>query len=46
VKKIKPKKAYFTHISHKMGLHASVSKELPDNIALAVDGLKLDLGNR
>jgi len=41
VQKINPNNAYFTHISHKMGLHAEVSKELPDNIALAVDGLSV-----
>ena len=34
---------YFTHISHTMGLHRSVAKELPENIFLAYDGLKLDL---
>ena len=41
VRKINPGKAYFTHISHKMGLHAEVSKELPSNIALAIDGLQI-----
>jgi phosphoribosyl 1,2-cyclic phosphate phosphodiesterase len=30
---------YFTHISHKMGLHDEVSKELPENIKIAYDGL-------
>lgn len=34
-------KTYFTHLSHKMGLHAEVSKQLPDNIHLAFDGLSL-----
>ena len=34
---------YFTHISHTMGLHRSVAKELPENIFLAYDGLKLDV---
>lgn len=43
VQKINPEKAYFTHISHKLGLHASVSKELPKNIALAFDGLQISL---
>jgi phosphoribosyl 1,2-cyclic phosphate phosphodiesterase len=42
VEKIKPKKTYFTHISHKLGLHADVSRELPPNVALAYDGLQLD----
>ncbi len=35
-------KTYFTHISHRLGKHADVSKILPPNIELAYDGLKLD----
>jgi phosphoribosyl 1,2-cyclic phosphate phosphodiesterase len=34
---------YFTHISHQLGLHDIVSDELPTNISLAYDGLKLIL---
>lgn len=41
VKELKPKKAYFTHISHQLGLHEMVNKELPENIELAFDGLQL-----
>jgi phosphoribosyl 1,2-cyclic phosphate phosphodiesterase len=36
--KVKAEKTYFTHLSHRMGLHATVSKELPENISIAVDG--------
>lgn len=43
IQKIKPARAYLTHMSHKMGLHAEVSKELPENIQLAYDGLILEL---
>ena len=43
VKRINPEKAYFTHISHKMGLHSVVSKELPANVFLAVDGLQISI---
>jgi phosphoribosyl 1,2-cyclic phosphate phosphodiesterase len=32
---------YFTHISHKLGSHADVAKELPSNTALAHDGLQI-----
>lgn len=32
---------YFTHISHQLGLHDEVSKELPEGISLAYDGLEL-----
>jgi phosphoribosyl 1,2-cyclic phosphate phosphodiesterase len=43
VQKIQPKKAYFTHLSHRMGLHNLISEELPENIFLAYDGLKLEM---
>ena len=36
-------KAYFTHISHQLGLHAEVESELPEGIHLAYDGLTLEL---
>lgn len=41
VAELNPKKAYFTHISHKLGFHAHVSKMLPKNVFLAFDGLKI-----
>jgi phosphoribosyl 1,2-cyclic phosphate phosphodiesterase len=41
VKELAPKKAYFTHISHQLGLHETVNKELPSNIELAFDSLQL-----
>jgi phosphoribosyl 1,2-cyclic phosphate phosphodiesterase len=43
IKLIQPKQAYLTHISHKMGLHNDVSLELPSNVALAYDGLVLEM---
>ncbi|WP_298763624.1 MBL fold metallo-hydrolase [uncultured Polaribacter sp.] len=43
VAEIKPKKAYFTHISHKLGFHKEVSKILPKNVFLAFDGLKIEI---
>lgn len=43
VKRIQPEQAYFTHLSHLMGRHAAVMQELPPNIAIAYDGLQLDL---
>lgn len=39
---INPKKAYLTHISHLMGRHADVNKELPSNVEIAYDGLQID----
>ena len=43
INKWKPKQAYFTHISHQLGRHADVEKELPASIRLAYDGLTLEL---
>jgi len=40
---LRPEKAYLTHISHFMGFHEEVQKELPDFIELAYDGLTFEL---
>ena len=42
VKRVKPNKAYFTHISQYLGFHEEVEKTLPTNVFLAYDGLKLE----
>jgi phosphoribosyl 1,2-cyclic phosphate phosphodiesterase len=34
---------YFTHISHRLGLHKEVTQELPEGVFLAHDGLKISL---
>jgi len=38
---LKPKKAYFTHISHQLGLHEEIKKQLPSWIEPAYDGLSV-----
>jgi phosphoribosyl 1,2-cyclic phosphate phosphodiesterase len=43
VEKINPEKAYFTHISHHLGKHRFITKELPSNCHLAFDGLKIEI---
>lgn len=43
IKALQVPKAYLTHLSHQMGLHASVAAELPPGIALSYDGLELEL---
>ncbi|MFN8117085.1 MAG: MBL fold metallo-hydrolase [Bacteroidia bacterium] len=43
MQELKPEKAYFTHISHQLGLHEEVSKELPSFIELAYDGLEIEI---
>jgi len=41
VEKLAPKRAFFTHISHDLD-HESINAELPSNMRLAHDGLKLN----
>jgi len=40
---LKPGSTWFTHLSHQMGLHEEVNKELPPGIQLAYDGLVLHM---
>tara|TARA_B100000902_G_scaffold399968_1_gene474102 strand:+ start:7323 stop:8084 length:762 start_codon:yes stop_codon:yes gene_type:complete len=43
LEELKPEQGYLIHISHYMGLHKQVNKELPDFIKLSYDGLVLEL---
>jgi len=43
VEKVGPGEAYFTHISHHMGFHEEVEKELPPHVHLAYDNLSISL---
>lgn len=43
VKELHIPTAYFTHISHQLGLHTAVNEELPEGIQLAYDGLRIDI---
>jgi phosphoribosyl 1,2-cyclic phosphate phosphodiesterase len=43
VNELKPRKAYLTHLSHQMGRHEDITKELPANIELAIDELQIIL---
>ena len=42
IEEIKPKRAYLTHISELLGLHDEVQNELPENVFLAYDGLRIN----
>jgi len=41
VERLKPRRAFFTHISHDLG-HEETNRSLPENVRLAHDGLKLE----
>ena len=43
VQEMKIPLAYFTHISHQLGLHHIVESELPSNVHLSYDGLVLEI---
>jgi phosphoribosyl 1,2-cyclic phosphate phosphodiesterase len=43
IDKLDVPRAYLTHISHKLGLHAEVEDDLPANVRLAYDGLVLEM---
>jgi phosphoribosyl 1,2-cyclic phosphate phosphodiesterase len=40
---LKPRRAFFTHISHDL-LHAAVEAGLPENVRIAYDGLQIPIG--
>lgn len=40
---MKPEQGYITHCSHELGLYSNIQKELPENVKLAYDGLKIDI---
>lgn len=40
--RIGARETYFIHMSHHAGLHAEISKRLPDNIHFSFDGMEID----
>ena len=42
-KDVGAERTYLTHISHQMGCHDFVNRELPDSIQIAYDGLKVSM---
>lgn len=43
INQINPERAFITHIGHFMGLYNEVTKELPEKVELAYDGLEIDV---
>ena len=43
INRVKPEKAYLTHISHILGFHDDVQQRLPKNVFLAYDNLTLTI---
>ena len=43
IDELQPKRACLTHISHNLGFHKEVQEQLPENVFLAYDGLKISV---
>lgn len=43
IEQVNPERAYLTHISHHMGFHEEVQAQLPENVFLAYDNLKIKI---
>lgn len=43
IRRIAPHKAYLTHLSHDIGLHAEAELRLPEGVAIAYDGLTIEI---
>jgi phosphoribosyl 1,2-cyclic phosphate phosphodiesterase len=42
IERCQPRRAFLTHLSHQMGLHAAIEQQLPAGVKLAYDGLQLE----
>lgn len=43
IERVRPERAFLTHISHEMGLHAEVARELPWGVELAYDNEEVEI---
>ncbi len=43
IEEVKPEKAWITHLSHFIGMHEDINRSLPGHVALAYDGLQIQL---
>ncbi len=45
IKRVNPRKAYLTHMSHEIGLHALSTEKLPQGVELAYDTLTIEIND-
>jgi phosphoribosyl 1,2-cyclic phosphate phosphodiesterase len=43
IREVKPRKAYLTHLSHEIGLHATSPERLSEGVELAYDGQTIEI---
>lgn len=46
VRRVAPERAYLTHMSHRIGLHAVAEQHLPEGVYLAYDGLTVTINEQ
>lgn len=44
IEELTPQRAYLTHMSHRMGRHADIQPQLPENVRMGWDGLEIRVG--
>ena len=43
IERVAPQRAYLTHMSHEVGLHAEAERMLPEGVYFAYDQLKIEI---
>lgn len=43
IRRVRPERAYLTHMSHEVGLHEEAQRRLPEGVWFAYDGLKVEI---
>lgn len=45
IRRVRPREAYLTHMSHEIGLHAATDPTLPEGVHLAYDTLQIEIND-
>ncbi len=43
IEELKPQQSFLIHISHRLGFHEEVQRDLPENVYLSFDGLSIEI---
>ena len=46
IRRVGPREAYITHMSHEIGLHAATETMLPEGVHLAYDTLEIEINEQ
>lgn len=45
IRRVQPRRAYLTHMSHEIGLHAAIDPALPEGVHMAYDNLQIEIND-